>query len=129
MARETAGGRVVGMVAAAGIVIAGVGLVTGTSSRRYSPVLPAVVERPDPGPVPPARSHAELETAPWRKRGEPAGLGNGATDASTGTEPVARETRRAFDGAPPTIPHPVGAGGAAECLACHGQDFALGARL
>ncbi|MDJ0785405.1 MAG: hypothetical protein QNK05_01280 [Myxococcota bacterium] len=126
MARQEAGGRLVGVVAAVGVVIAGIGLVTGTSGGRYEPVVPPVVARPDPGPVPPARSHAELESNPWRKRGVPPGLVAASADGDGELAP--RESRRAFDGAPPTIPHPVSTGSAGECLACHGQGVVLGGR-
>ena len=36
-----------------------------------------------------------------------------------------RAARRAYDGAPPTIPHPVDTGGYPECLACHEQGLKL----
>lgn len=32
---------------------------------------------------------------------------------------ASRAERRAYDGAPPTIPHPIAQGGMPECLACH----------
>ncbi len=35
----------------------------------------------------------------------------------------ARAGRRAFDGAPPTVPHPVTQDSSAACLACHGQGL------
>lgn len=35
----------------------------------------------------------------------------------------ARAGRRAFDGAPPTVPHPVAQDSSASCLACHGQGL------
>ena len=36
-----------------------------------------------------------------------------------------RRTRRAFDGAPPTVPHPVPQESSAACLACHGAGLAV----
>jgi cytochrome c-type protein NapB len=88
----------------------------------------------------PARTHAELERRPWT--GGPAASGwaqsqriaakTAVRDTREGVpaeEAVQdRAARRAFDGAPPVIPHPVRASGAAECLACHAQGFALGGR-
>jgi nitrate reductase (cytochrome), electron transfer subunit len=48
-------------------------------------------------------------------------------------DPVAavadRAARRAYDGAPPTIPHPVRQDSAAECLACHDAGLRLGDRV
>ena len=39
-----------------------------------------------------------------------------------------RETRRAYAGAPPTVPHPVDQVRSASCLACHGQPTRIGLR-
>lgn len=38
---------------------------------------------------------------------------------------AARASRRAYDGAPPTVPHPVDQGGYPECLACHEEGLRL----
>ncbi len=40
-----------------------------------------------------------------------------------------RARNRAYDGAPPTIPHPVEAQSAAACLACHGEGVKIGERF
>mgnify|MGYP001806541063 CR=1 FL=1 len=40
-----------------------------------------------------------------------------------------RAKNRAYDGAPPTIPHPVEAQSAASCLACHGEGVKVGDRV
>ncbi|MEO2091880.1 MAG: nitrate reductase cytochrome c-type subunit [Gemmataceae bacterium] len=40
-----------------------------------------------------------------------------------------RARNRAYDGAPPTIPHPVEAQSAASCLACHGEGIKVGDRV
>jgi len=40
-----------------------------------------------------------------------------------------RAKNRAYDGAPPTIPHPVEAQSAASCLACHGEGLKVGDRI
>jgi len=37
----------------------------------------------------------------------------------------ARASRRAFDGAPPTVPHPVDADSSTSCVACHGEGLNL----
>jgi cytochrome c-type protein NapB len=38
---------------------------------------------------------------------------------------AARSQRRAFDGAPPTVPHPIDQMSATSCLACHGEGLAI----
>lgn len=40
-----------------------------------------------------------------------------------------RAKNRAYDGAPPTIPHPVDAHSVASCLACHGEGLKVGDRI
>ncbi|NOZ41427.1 MAG: hypothetical protein GXP24_14560 [Planctomycetes bacterium] len=37
-----------------------------------------------------------------------------------------RETRRAFDGAPPTVPHPIDQLDSTACMACHGEGLRSG---
>jgi cytochrome c-type protein NapB len=132
--------RTSALLAAAIVAVAFIGLLTGTERSTYQAKRPPVIERPDPGNVPPARTHAELEVRPWGSSPEQSGwreaLRIAASAASSETadgdsvDQVIRERveQRAFDGAPPVVPHPVRAGGAAECLACHGEGFVLGAR-
>jgi nitrate reductase (cytochrome), electron transfer subunit len=38
----------------------------------------------------------------------------------------ARAERRAFDGAPPVVPHPIDQMGTASCLVCHGEGLMIG---
>lgn len=40
-----------------------------------------------------------------------------------------RAKNRAYDGAPPTIPHPISTQSANGCLACHGQGLRIGDRI
>lgn len=40
-----------------------------------------------------------------------------------------RQARRAFDGAPPTVPHPIPQDSTAACLACHGPALAVKDRV
>jgi cytochrome c-type protein NapB len=139
-------GRHLGLAAVIVAVVAGIGFVTGTQSSRYQAQTP-----PPPGPRPliidgaaqPARTHAELSRRPWRRGAEaesgrtwdprtaPATLTSLNTPVNTDRARIQRALsdraeRRAFDGAPPTIPHPVQQGGAAECLACHADGMVLG---
>lgn len=121
--------------------VALIGFVSGTSDpgpladEARAPV--AAVEG-----APPVRSYREL-------RGTPRGAGSGweadlAALAAAGpgrTEPVsldgtskaddlaARAARRAYDGAPPRVPHPVRQDAASECLACHDDGLRLRGRL
>lgn len=85
------------------------------------------------GDAPAARSNAELAERPWRKtelwRAPPAAITEPVTtaDRQAFAEALAkRSERRAFEGAPPTIPHPVAQASGVECLACHasGADIA-----
>lgn len=50
-------------------------------------------------------------------------------DEARGRDLAARAERRAYDGAPPTIPHPVGQSQRAECLACHLEGLRVGERV
>ncbi len=134
--------RALGMIATAAIAVALIGFLTGTRAEDYEAESPPTArERNLPPNVPPARTHAELERQPWGD--DVAGAGwraarevaaREALDAagdSNGDLAVAvsdRAGRRAFAGAPPVIPHPVRASGAAECLACHADGFALAGR-
>ena len=40
-----------------------------------------------------------------------------------------RAKNRAYDGAPPTVPHPVDSQSAASCMACHGEGLKVGDRV
>ncbi len=40
-----------------------------------------------------------------------------------------RQSRRAFDGAPPVVPHPIPQDSTAACLACHGNGMAIKDRV
>lgn len=51
------------------------------------------------------------------------------TDAMKLATLTDRAKTRAFDGAPPVIPHPVEQQSAASCLACHGEGLKLGDRI
>lgn len=130
--------RVMGLLAAVVVAVVGIGYATGTAPSSYRAQRPPLRERADPGGVPPARSHAELAVRPWTAG--PEAWEQARAIATKAAVPVATEgesvetavkeraARRAYDGAPPVVPHPVRARGAAECLACHGDGFTLGSR-
>ncbi len=51
------------------------------------------------------------------------------TDAERAATLRARDERRAYDGAPPTIPHPIDQRGSPDCLACHGAAVQIDGRI
>lgn len=134
-------GRLAGLLGAAILGVAAIGLVTGMEPNTYQAKRPPVRESAKSGDAPPARTHAELERRPWgsgpdrsgwlesREIAAAAAIPDEDDPAASVAQAVrARAERRAFDGAPPTVPHPIRANGAAECLACHADGFALGGR-
>lgn len=114
-----------------------VGFFTGTETRapRRPPLPTNAPHLHNDDEVPLARSYSELRRTP---RGKGSGWEQGARKARTldNGEPLTQETldralarrakRRAYDGAPPTVPHPIAQNSAPECLACHGQSLRLG---
>lgn len=48
-----------------------------------------------------------------------------ATEAERAQAILERSARRAFDGAPPVVPHPIAQDSAASCLACHGPGLVI----
>jgi cytochrome c-type protein NapB len=125
----------------AGIVLALVGFVTGIR-EPYHPERVAPLPTSHPPGVPAAVTYSELPTtklgpnARWEqslaqlKQELP-----GVFDPVTRTEDMKlaaladRARNRAYDGAPPTIPHPVPSQSAAACLACHGEGLKVGDRV
>jgi len=51
------------------------------------------------------------------------------TDEQRGQALLERSSRRAFDGAPPVVPHPIPQDSSASCLACHGPGLAVKDRV
>lgn len=111
---------VVGAIAFVGF---GVGIRQKPEKAEYS----KFSEEAPPEGVLAARTNTELSTNPWR-----ADAPKWSPATATAIDPVTprnvlayasaldeRATSRAFEGAPPTIPHPVGQGSAKECMVCH----------
>jgi nitrate reductase (cytochrome), electron transfer subunit len=86
--------------------------------------------------IPEARSYLEMRNRP---PGEGSGWDEslrlatskppreGKLDAKALEQALARRRKaRAYDGAPPTIPHQIRQNSASECMACHGQGLQLG---
>lgn len=133
--------RHLGLVLAVVSVVAGIGFMTGTAPGRYVAASPPPrAPRPSDANAQPARTHAELSRSPWRggvraeagQAWDPRAALGAATLPTSSPAAVAaaleaRAATRAYDGAPPTIPHPVRQGSAAECRACHEDGLQLGA--
>jgi cytochrome c-type protein NapB len=132
--------RFIPLLAAIAASLAVVGFVTGIRE-------PAPTSRPArgpgrTGPAPAAVSYTELPAASLRpnaNRHET--LASLESPRPRMFDPVVRTEEmklaaladrarnRAFDGAPPTIPHPVAAQSAASCLVCHGEGLVIGTRV
>ena len=114
-----------------------VGFLTGIGSGV--PAKPRQIGTPhepvEKGKVAEARSYKEMRKTPrgtgsgWEQSLEVAALSTPRLKLTQETLDQAlrqRQTRRAYDGAPPTIPHHVRQNSAAECLSCHGEGLRLG---
>jgi nitrate reductase (cytochrome), electron transfer subunit len=129
-------GRALGVVAAGAIAAAIIGFLTGVrrvpEPAGYQEPMAAVA-----GEVPVAPTHGELgqrRMGPNRAR-HPAGLLALGADRPALTDEVmpteeerrasvaSRARNRAYDGAPPTIPHPIEQRGYPSCLSCHGEGM------
>lgn len=106
------------------------------------PARPAPAPPGDHHPVPAAVGYADLPTGALRPdAGRDRGLSRLRFDKPGVLDPVVRTEEmklaaladrarnRAYDGAPPTIPHPVDSPSAASCLACHGEGLKVGNRV
>lgn len=133
--------RFVPLMAVVAISLAVVGYFSGIGEQALAPRRSRPVEAAV-GPVPTAVNYAELPTANLRPNASwDQSLSQlrydrpGIYDAVTRTEEMKqaaladRAANRAYDGAPPTIPHPVEAQSAASCLACHGEGLKVGDRI
>lgn len=130
------------------ITISMIGFVTGTSGpsgqwKQKRTNVPVSVQSSE---VPTARSYTQMRQTARGQVTWPSpspALANSTTSSATPTPKPSenpdkaalqrylgeRQARRAYDGAPPTIPHPVRQNSASECLACHGQDLKLGKKV
>ncbi len=125
----------------AGVV--GVGIVGFFIGARPSPVTrsPAAPESGPVGPVSPAVGYEGLRegrrgvNAQWRSSlggegAQGAALPPGPERDAALLEALAeRAERRAYEGAPPRVPHPVDQGGALACLACHREGAQVNGKV
>jgi len=139
--------RLLGVLAAMVLVAGAIGFAIEINPDRYrlqgfqppAPVSPPSAEAE--AAAQPARSYDQLSVQPWgsgaraswqvdsrglrRAYNDPAPP-SAAEHDRTPQALAARIPLRAYEGAPPAIPHPVASSGAAECLACHERGAALG---
>lgn len=134
------GGRALHVFLAIIIGVALFGFLAGTRSESYKRLALSGYtgdERGEAG-APPAPSYAELMKTPFGSREssrqdfERAARPDKDLFAEVDRSPEAlsaaledRAENRAFEGAPPTIPHVVRQTGAAECMACHGLGMEI----
>lgn len=122
-------------------------------SSHLNRTQPASLAAPDPArlavltnrPVPVATPYLQQDrradgpNAGWHSRldrlvqpepaAEPAAAARPADEAALAELRAARAARRAYDGAPPVIPHSVHPSSNAACLACHGPGLAVKDRV
>lgn len=114
--------------------LAFVGFFVGIRERRQPASPREYPSNSSLGEAPLARSHEELSRRPWSTEARV-----WTPDTRRDVTPVsprnsqaksealkARARGRAFEGAPPTIPHPVGQASGIECRACHERGATIG---
>ena len=123
--------------------LAVIGFFVGTRGEPYDAQLTGFGDEDRPEQVAdPARSYRELMDAPyqgnrhWEKsldelsRDRPGPFDEVVrTEEMTEQALLDRRNSRAYEGAPPTIPHSVRQTGATECMACHGEGLRITERL
>jgi cytochrome c-type protein NapB len=133
--------RPLAALAAAIVAVAAIGFFTGT--RGSEP--PASRRELQRSPVPTRAPVPTYEQIGARRRGPNERMYDDAfaalqRDLPARTAPVERTgdldaalrqraSRRAYDGAPPTVPHPINQGDAPSCLACHEHGAIIAGRL
>lgn len=133
--------RFASLLAAGAVGVALFGFLTGIREpgRASRPLPPPPTAH---GAVPPAVAYSELPAAGLGPNGNrQSDLAQLVYDRPGAYDPVVRTEgmkqaaladrarNRAYDGAPPTIPHPVEARSATACLACHGEGLKVGDRV
>ncbi|MBA4192897.1 MAG: hypothetical protein C0467_33480, partial [Planctomycetaceae bacterium] len=127
-----------------GAIVIGIALFGFLSGIREPKATVRLIPTPaaNPGPIPVAVTYSELSdaklrpNATWQQSLSQLKFDRpGIFDAVVRTDEMKlvaladRAKNRAYDGAPPTIPHPVEAQSAASCLVCHGEGLKVGDRL
>lgn len=134
--------RAMSVVALVVVVVAAAGFLAGTRQAPELAGYSSVDESPDHGSIPRASPQAEMELARYRDRIAQ----QAAAFAAMGERPptvertpasaeewqqalAARREQRAYDGAPPTVPHPIDTHGAPACLVCHEDGADIDGRV
>ena len=131
----------IGLAVIIGVSFVGFGLGVAKTERLETPLRPTAAAVSADAEVPTARSYSELRALGPNHRpdswtadalalteGLPGRDAEGTPSGDKQDALAARAARRAYDGAPPTIPHPVRQRSAAECLACHDSGALLRGR-
>lgn len=146
MSEQPGSKRALHIAALALAVIAGMGFLLGVRRDPYSTMaLSAAKERaPAAEHAQPARSYKELMVRPWDKnvglqddaaRRSSAQHAAAKAPAAPATEEQLQQTRaarlrrRAFEGAPPSIPHPIEQLGDQACWSCHNLGLTIKDRV
>ncbi len=116
------------------VAIAFLGFWVGIRQRPASAEYKSYTDDEAPTEGYPARTNKELSVQPWSSELPKWGPTTAEVTAPVTTQNKEaylaalekRAARRAYEGAPPTIPHPVSQGGARECLICHGSSASIG---
>lgn len=130
--------RQVTVLTAIVVTVSFVGFFMGTRPVEV-PAAQTAVRTTESADTPAARTWAELQAAPaWQKKSTPQSLAalrppTPAPDSKIALHPeklakslTARAHLRAFDGAPPQVPHPVPQRGGLPCLVCHAKGAIVG---
>lgn len=131
----------IALAVAVGVGAVGFGVGTAPHERDTSPLRPVAPVLDSHKGVPMAPLAATLRATPrggtelWAETAAslaaalPPRDQDGAPSGSLDEAWTQRSQRRAYDGAPPTVPHPVEQTGPAACLACHETGLAVGGRV
>lgn len=130
----------VGMAAVSGVFVGIRQTVADTAPTDAEP--PAVLS-PAPTDLPPAPKYGDIPQSDWLANQQWHFTLDNLPRTETSREPgtaltadelaaviLARGERRAFDGAPPTVPHEINQLNSASCITCHGpaSDFLIGGK-
>ncbi|MCK6503551.1 nitrate reductase cytochrome c-type subunit [Myxococcota bacterium] len=130
----------IGFAVVLGVALIGFLVGTGRPPLSTGPLAASHGATEDAQTHPTAPTYRALRDAPWRDGAawatDTAGLRGPSVLDPVDVEGLDklpaladRSARRAYDGAPPTIPHAVRQDSAAECLACHDEGLRLRGRI
>lgn len=130
------------------LVISAIGFFLGVREPKAPELLevlsaePGAAEAAPGSAAPPARTYKELMSSPWDKnpqwqaelaslsRAQRAQAGPPVTDPAQRQQSMERRAqRRAFEGAPPVIPHAIDQRGPMVCASCHAEGVNIKGRV